>query len=128
MGPRRAALPLLLEVTDDRLTGIRMRPGAVVPLQALVVGPRFTARAEVLTALGLELTEHPFGAYIAADPTGLTVIPGVWVAGNVTDLTAPVIGAAAAGTHAASAINADLVREDVELAVARLPRARQPRS
>jgi thioredoxin reductase len=43
-------------------------------------------------------------------------VPGVWAAGNVVDPRAQVIMAAGAGSAAAIAINADLVREDVERA------------
>jgi thioredoxin reductase len=106
-----------LEVTDDRLTGVRLRSGTLIPRQALAVQPRFTARADLLTALGLEPAElelngHVIGTHIPADPRGATTIPGVWVAGNVTDLMAQVITAAAAGLTTAAAINADLVDED----------------
>jgi thioredoxin reductase len=107
-----------LEVVDDHLTGVRLRDGSVVPRQALVVTPRFVARSEVLTALGLRPTAHPFGGeFVAADATGLTDVPGVWVAGNITDLAASVVVAAAGGASAAAAINADLVAEDTRLAV-----------
>jgi thioredoxin reductase len=109
-----------LEITDDRLTGVRMETGDVVPRAALVVAPRFVARAEVLASLGLEPTDHPagIGTYVASDRTGLTAVPGVWVAGNVADPMLQVVGAAAGGTLAATAINADLVADDVRLAVA----------
>jgi thioredoxin reductase len=109
-----------LVTTDDRLTGVRLRTGTEVPVQVVVVGPRFVARAEVLVSLGLKVTEHPMGvgSYVAADPTGLTEVPGVWVAGNVADPIAQVIGAAAAGVNAAAAINADLVQDEVRQAVA----------
>ncbi|MCC5575471.1 FAD-dependent oxidoreductase [Microtetraspora sp. AC03309] len=112
-----------LEVTDDRLTGVRLTGGRVVSCQALVVGPRFTARADILTGLGLETTEqemggHVVGTYVAADPSGATRVPGVWVAGNVANLTEQVIGAAAAGVRAAAAINADLTAEETSRAVA----------
>jgi thioredoxin reductase len=107
-----------LQVVDDRLTGVRLRDGTVVARQALVVTPRFVARSQVLTALGLKPTAHPFGGeFVAADATGLTDVPGVWVAGNVTDLAASVVVAAAGGASAAAAINADLVAEDTRLAV-----------
>ena len=110
-----------LEITDDQLTGVRLASGQVVPRRALALMPRFAARSEVLDDLGLVSTEHPrgVGRYIESDPTGLTAAPGVWVAGNVTDLVAPVIGAAAGGVTAASAINLDLVTEDARRAVAR---------
>jgi hypothetical protein len=42
----------------------------------------------------------------------------VWVAGNATDLAAHVGAAAAAGASSAAQINADLVAEDTERAVA----------
>ena len=43
---------------------------------------------------------------------------GVWAAGNVADPRAQVITSAGAGSAAAIAINADLVDEDVERALA----------
>jgi thioredoxin reductase len=112
-----------VEVDDDRLSGVRLRSGGVVPLQALVVAPRFTARADVLTSLGLETAElmmagHVLASYVPADPTGATAVAGVWVAGNVTDPKAQVIGSAAGGLNAAASLNADLVAEDARLAVA----------
>jgi thioredoxin reductase len=108
-----------LEVVDDRLTGVRLRSGVVVARQALVVTPRFVARSQVLASLGLQPTAHPLGMgeFIAADATGLTDVPGVWVAGNATDLAASVVVAAAGGASAAAAINADLVAEDTRQAV-----------
>jgi thioredoxin reductase (NADPH) len=112
-----------LEVTGDRLTGVRLRSGQVVPCQAVVVQPRFTARAGVLSSLGLEPTDMEMGgqvvgSYVPAGPAGDTAVPGVWVAGNVADLKAQVISSAAAGLNAAAAINADLVEEDARVAVA----------
>jgi thioredoxin reductase len=93
-----------------------------MPIQAAVVAPRFTARADVLTSLGLETVEqqvdgHVVGTYVPADPMGATAVPGVWVAGNVADLKSQVIAAAAAGLNAAAAINADLITEDTRRAV-----------
>jgi thioredoxin reductase len=112
-----------LAIDGGRLTGIRLAGGDVVPRVALVVAPRFTARAAVLTSLGLEavpmeMNGHVVGSYVAADPTGATAVPGVWVAGNVADLRAQVISSAAAGLNAAAMLNADLIAEDVRLAVA----------
>jgi len=112
-----------LEVTGDRLSGVRLRSGQVVPCQAVVVQPRFTARAGVLSSLGLEPADMEMGgqvvgSYVPAGPAGDTAVPGVWVAGNVADLKAQVISSAAAGLNAAAAINADLVEEDARVAVA----------
>ena len=109
-----------LEVEDDHLSGVRMQDGTLIPRVAIAVAPRFVARSEVLKSLGLRPSPHPTGGeYIAAtDPTGRTEVPGVWVAGNVTDLAATVIASAAQGTMAGAMINADLVAEDTRRAVA----------
>jgi thioredoxin reductase len=108
-----------LEVTEDRLSGVRLQSGKQIPLRALAAAPRPVPRAELLAALGLAPTPHPsgLGAYIAADPTGLTPVPGVWVAGNLADPNANVLGSAASGSMAAGAINADLIAEDTRQAV-----------
>ena len=50
-------------------------------------------------------------------PDGATSVPGVWVAGNVTDLSAQVVVSAAAGMRAGAMINADLAAEDTARAV-----------
>ncbi|WP_231619230.1 FAD-dependent oxidoreductase, partial [Nonomuraea sp. SBT364] len=112
-----------LKVADDALTGLDMADGRTVPVDALVVAPRFTARAGVLAGLGLEpvdqeMSGHVVGSYIPADPTGATQVPGVWVAGNITNVAEVVIGSVAAGLKAGGAINADLVAEDTRRAVA----------
>lgn len=110
-----------LQVTDDALTGVRLTSGRTVACRAVAITPRFVARGELLAGLGLAPTEFSggTGSHIASDATGLTSVAGVRVAGNVTDLYAGVIGAAAAGTAAAVAINADLIADDTCRAVSR---------
>ncbi|AHH22294.1 pyridine nucleotide-disulfide oxidoreductase domain-containing protein [Nocardia nova SH22a] len=108
-----------IETRDDRISGVRLADGTVVGREVITVGSRMVARSEVLRGLGLEAAEHPSGAgeYIPADAMGRTGVPGVWAAGNVTDLTAQVGAAAAGGALAAAHINADLVEEETRLAV-----------
>ena len=108
-----------LAVADDRLLGVRMDDGAVIDSEAVVVAPRMVARAGFLADLGLRPQEHPsgMGEHIPADPTGRTDVAGVWVAGNVTDLSAQVGASAAAGALAAARINAELVMEETAAAV-----------
>jgi thioredoxin reductase len=108
-----------VEVADDRLTGVRLVDGSVVARDALVVATRMLVRAPFLEGLGLRAVPHPsgLGEHVSADPFGRTDVPGVWVAGNVTDLSAQVGAAAAAGATAAAHINADLVEEETQLAV-----------
>ncbi|WP_328477430.1 NAD(P)/FAD-dependent oxidoreductase [Actinoplanes sp. NBC_00393] len=112
-----------VEVSGDRLTGVRLESGEVVALDAIAAGPRFVARSAVLESLGLkavdfEMNGFALGSHIPADPMGATSVPGVWVAGNVTNLGATVAVAAAGGQTAGAAINMDLIAEDTRLAVA----------
>jgi thioredoxin reductase len=109
-----------VEVTGDRLSGVRLRSGAVIPSRAVVIEPQFEARHALLDGLGVSVAEHPLGIghQVAADATGRTTAEGVWVAGNAADVTAGVMQAAASGVTAAAAINADLTAEDTAAAVA----------
>ncbi|WP_374066505.1 NAD(P)/FAD-dependent oxidoreductase [Actinokineospora auranticolor] len=102
-----------LEVVGDRLTGVRLADGTVVARDAVAVASRMVARAGFLAGLGLRATEHPMGERVAADQVGRTAVPGVWVAGNVTDPSAQVGAAAAAGALAAAHLNADLITADL---------------
>ncbi|MCK8680794.1 NAD(P)/FAD-dependent oxidoreductase [Streptomyces lichenis] len=109
-----------VESAGDRLTGVRLADGTVVARQALAVATRMEARAGFLAGLGLRTVEHPagFGEHLVTDPTGRTEVPGVWAAGNVTDLSAQVGAAASAAAFAAARINADLVTEETDRALA----------
>ncbi len=109
-------------VTDDRLSGVRLADGRVVPRQVLVTGTGLTARASFLDELGLGSEDmEMLGAVVArrvpSGPTGSTTVPGVWVAGNVTEPMAQVIVAAAAGLTAGAAITGDLLAEETATAV-----------
>jgi thioredoxin reductase len=109
-----------LEIEQGRLAGVRMRDGRVFPRQALVVATRLVVSAPFLTELGLNPAEHPsgLGQHIPVEPTGRTAVAGVWAAGNVTDPSAQVGSSAAAGAMTAAQINADLVEEDTQRAIA----------
>jgi thioredoxin reductase len=109
-----------LETKDGRLCGVRLASGEVVPRRVLAGSTRLVARGGLLEALGLAVTEHEHGvgARVEADAMGRTAVPGVWVAGNVTDLMAWVVAAANAGVMTGAAINHDLIAEETALAVA----------
>jgi thioredoxin reductase len=110
-----------LETEGGRLRGVRLASGDVVARRVLAVETRLVARAGLLAGVGLEPTEHPAGVgqRIEADVTGRTAVPGVWVAGNVTDVMAWVASAASAGVMAGAALNNDLIAEDTRIAVER---------
>ena len=110
-----------IEADASGLTGVRLADGRCVTLDAVVVAPRMTARAELLAPLGLKpaevrLGEHVMGTRIETDATGATAVPGVWVAGNTADVQAQVMTAAAAGLAAGAAINLDLIGEEARSA------------
>ena len=117
LGVRVVAGPVAeVVVEDDAVTGVRLADGSVLPAGAAVARGLMVARSAVLSGLGLVPTEHPFGEFVAGDPKGATAVPGVWVAGNVADITASVINAAAAGYSTGGAIHADLLEADVAAA------------
>lgn len=110
-----------LVVEDDRLTGVELTDGRVVARTAVFVRPGNLPHDDgLLAGLGCERNEAGFPL---VDGTGLTSVPGVWAAGNVADPRAQVITSAGAGSAAAIAINADLVQEDAERAIADLASA-----
>lgn len=84
-------------------TAVFVRPGKIPHADGL------------LNALSCDVNEAGFAT---VDTTGRTSTPGVWAAGNVVDPRAQVITAAGAGSAAAIAINADLVQDDVQRALA----------
>jgi thioredoxin reductase len=53
---------------------------------------------------------------VAAGPGGSTPVPGLYVAGNIADVQAQVVSAAAAGLMAGAAINTDLIMTDAAAA------------
>jgi thioredoxin reductase len=104
-----------LVVGNDRLHGVELTGGTVIARTAVFVRPRFVPNAGLLTALGCAVDAH---GWVVQDPVGRTSVVGVWVAGNAADPRAQVISAAGQGSAAAIALNADLVDEDVDRALA----------
>ena len=104
-----------LVIETDRITGVELSDGQVLPRTAVFIRPANRPHADgLLAGLGCELDE---GGFVKVDAAGQTSTLGVWAAGNVVDPRAQVITSAGAGSAAAIAINADLVQEDVRLAV-----------
>ncbi|ATL25808.1 NAD(P)/FAD-dependent oxidoreductase [Streptomyces formicae] len=108
-----------LEVEDDRLTGVRLADGRVVPRSVLFVAARPAPRSGLLTALGADTTDTPYGPYPAIDETGRTSVPGVWAVGNAASAMEQVVNAASMGYRAGVMINAELVMADIDASVER---------
>ncbi len=105
-----------LVVSDDRLRGVELVDGLVVPRAAVFVRPVNVPHDDgLLRALGVDVAAE----LVTADRDGRTSVTGVFAAGNIVDPRGSVIAAAGAASTAAMAINADLVQEDVALAVER---------
>ena len=103
-----------VESDGETVSGPRLEDGSVLPVRAVVVSPYASARSSLLESLGIEAVAHPsgMGEAVEVDAMGQTSVPGVYAAGNVADISAQVMGAAAAGTKAGAAVNADLVMTD----------------
>jgi thioredoxin reductase len=103
-----------LVVESDRLVGVELGTGQLVPRTAVFVRPQLVPHDALLTGLGCATGAH---GWVAVDATGRTSVPGVWAAGNAVNPRAQVITAAGEGSAAAIAINNDLVDEDIPIAV-----------
>ncbi|PYG00942.1 Thioredoxin reductase [Georgenia satyanarayanai] len=104
---------------DGAIAGVLLAGGAVVDRRVLAVGTALQPRLEGLEALGLAVEELPggIGRRVVSGMAGTTEVPGVWVAGNLTDPMAQVGASAAAGAMAGAHINAHLVAADADAAV-----------
>ena len=103
-----------LVVDNDRLHGIELDDGRVIPRAAVFVRPRLVPNTDLLVGLGCASDDK---GWVVADAVGRTTVSGVWVAGNAANPRAQVITAAGEGSSAAIALNADLVDEEVHNAV-----------
>lgn len=119
-----AQVSAVVDDEDGALAGVRLDDGTVVERRVLAVATRLEARTAGLEGLDLPVEELPdaMGPRFASAMAGTTEVPGVWVAGNATDLTAQVGASAAAGALAGSHINALLATADTDAALAEATR------
>lgn len=110
-------------VTDgDALVGLRLADGSVLERQAIVVASKPHVRANYLAPLGIkpqpfEMGGAVLGSVLTVEPTGATAVPGVFAAGNATDLSMTLMASAAHGNRVGAWINADLLTADATEAV-----------
>lgn len=100
------------------LGGIRLVDGSEVPVDAIFLHPRPVPNDAVLRSLGATTAELAGVDWVAVDAEGRTSVPGLWAAGNVVSPRTSVPIASGSGNAVGAMINADLVEEDVRLAVA----------
>ncbi|MEE1619615.1 NAD(P)/FAD-dependent oxidoreductase [Brachybacterium sp. J153] len=106
---------------DGSLAGVRLADGTLVQRDVLAVASRVYPRLDGLGDLGLPLEELPggFGEKVVTTMGGATGVPGIWAAGNLADPMAQVGASAAAGALAGAHLNASLVSDEADAAVAR---------
>jgi thioredoxin reductase/SAM-dependent methyltransferase len=114
----RSAVRRVLTGPDDEVSGVELADGRILEADAVVVGSRFGARADVLVGVGITPTPHPSGAgdFLAVDPRGETAVPGIYAAGNVTDPSLQVLPSAAQGSQVGAMIAFSLAEEDLRAA------------
>ena len=103
---------------DGHVSAVEVFDGDPIAADAVVINPRFAARAEAFASLGIRPAAHPtgLGDFVEIAPTGETTVPGLYAAGNVTDPSQQVLQAAAQGSWVGGMISSSLAREDLEAA------------
>jgi thioredoxin reductase len=92
------------------LQRVRLADGDVVPRRALFVRTHLRQRSDLAAQLGIR---SPTPEAITHGHSGVTPVPGVYIAGDMTQEHFFAITAAAEGANAGVAVNEDLNREDV---------------
>lgn len=107
-------------VTGSHVAGVRLASGETLPREVLAVASRVHPRLDGLEGLGLGIEEMPggFGEKVPTAMAGVTAVPGVWAAGNVTEPMAQVGASAAGGALAGAHVNGDLVMAEAQAAAA----------
>ena len=110
-------------LTDgDALVGLRLADGSVLERDAIVVASEPHVRADHLAQIWIEprpveMHGAVLGSVIAVEPTGATTVPGVFAAGNATDISMTLMASAAHGNRVGAWINAELAGADATRAV-----------
>jgi thioredoxin reductase len=108
-----------LVVDSHELRAIELSDGESTCIDSVFVRPPSLAIDELASGLGAQTSEaFDGGQWLSVDVTGRTSTAGLWAAGNVVNPGATVPVASAAGTMAGGAINADLVNEEIAMALA----------
>ena len=115
--------PQEVVVDGDDLVGLRLADGSLLERDAIVVASQVHARADFLGPLGIdpqpfEMNGVAVGSVVPVEPTGATSVPGIFAAGNITDVSMILVASAAHGTRVGAWINAELAAEEAAAAVA----------
>lgn len=98
-----------LKHNGEKLTGIELEDGSVIPRSVLFLRPAMRPKSDIGEKLGCQLNE--FGLY-QVDSTGRSTEKGIFVAGDLNDIRQSVVIASASGAMTAIAVNLELLTED----------------
>lgn len=109
-----------IDITHGHLTGVALSDGQHIALDAVATPVPTRARLDGLQNLNLEVAENMAGIAVAVDTSGHTSEPGIWAAGNVVNPAMQVSEAAANGARVAMTLNAELIFDNADAAVANM--------
>ena len=103
---------------EGGVAAVELADGERIDADAVVVSPRFRARAEPFASIGLRTAAHPsgLGDFVETDSTGATAVRGVYAAGNVSDPSQQVLQAAADGSRVGAMMSFSLADDDMRAA------------
>ncbi|GGR40671.1 methyltransferase [Nocardioides luteus] len=110
----------------DQVTAVRTADGQTTEVGAIFTAGELRPHDDFLSHLGLDRTDTPAGSFLAVDATGKTSSERIWAVGNVSNPMANVPISMSAGTMAGSFVNATLVGEDFDRAVAEQTEQAEP--
>ena len=113
----------VIDGPDETLAAVELIDGRRLAADAVVVTTHMRPRIEPFGELGLEAEPHPIGVadFVATGPTGETAVDGLYAAGNLTDPSHQVLGAAANGSYVGAMVAFDLATRDRATARLRSP-------
>lgn len=104
--------------SDEAAVVVRTEDGRETALDALFTGGTLRPHDGFLAPLALARADGPFGSFLEVDPMGRTSHERIWAAGNVVTPGGSVPLSLGAGNMVGAAVNATLVAEDFDAAVA----------
>lgn len=108
----------IVEADDGTIRGIRLADGSEQQVDVVFIAPRPVPNNLLLGDLRARTMRQSGVDWVLVDDDGRTSVRGLYAAGNVVSARSSVPWAMASGALAGTAINADLVDEDVRRAVA----------
>ncbi|HKT94940.1 MAG TPA: NAD(P)/FAD-dependent oxidoreductase [Paraburkholderia sp.] len=101
----------VVEILGDSpaITGLRLADGRIVEIDALFVGTRTHMASDLASQLGCAFDEGPLGPVIRVDAWKQTSVPGVFAAGDASNLMTNATFASASGVAAGVAAHRSLI-------------------